>query len=154
MPVGALVPVCAGAVSLGLSAVLVGLLPVLLDVAPAELRLLVMQPSRPVVCLGRHAARLGGLVPFPLYVSVGPLLELRRAAHRVGRITGRGLRAAAYPLAVIVHFQRPCLSFVNVLGGVSSTVIGLNRRRVCHASEAAPGSLVVVASNRWNRHTD
>jgi hypothetical protein len=131
MPVGALVPVGAGAVSLGLSAVLVGLLPVLLDVAPAKLRLLVMQPSCPVVCLDRPAARLGGPVPFPLYVSVGSLLELRRATHLVGRTTGRGLRAAAYPIAVIVHFQGPSLSFVNVLGGVSSTVIGLTRRRVC-----------------------
>src|SRR3954453_16406599 len=86
IPVGTLVPVGAGAVSLGLFAVLVGLLPVLLDVAPAEVGLLVMQPSCPVVCLGRLATCLGGLVLLLLYVSVGSLLELRRAAHVLGRI--------------------------------------------------------------------
>src|SRR3954452_15361292 len=95
IPVGTLVPVGAGAVSLGLFAVLVGLLSVLLDVAPAEVGLLVMQPSCPVVCLGRPAACLGGLVLLLLYVSVGSLLELRRAAHVLGRITVHRVRAAA-----------------------------------------------------------
>lgn len=160
--VGPLVPVGADAVSLGLFAVLVGLLPVLVDVAPPEVGLLVVQPSCPVVCLGRPVtcldrpvAYLGGLLLFPLYVSVRPLLELRRAAHLLGT-TARRVRAAAYRIAVLVQLPRPCLSFLNVLGGVASIVTGLARPLAClgHASEAPPGSLVAVASARCIRHTD
>jgi hypothetical protein len=154
--VGSPLTVGAGTVSHGLFAVLVGLLPVLLDVAPAEVGLLVMQPSCPVVCLGCPVACLGGLLPFPLYVSVGSLLELRRAAHVLGRITVRRFRSAAYRIAVLVQFPRPCLVLLNLLGGVASTVTGLARPLAClgHGSEAPLGSLVVVASARWNRHTD
>lgn len=156
IPVGTLVPAGAGAVRLGFFAVFVGLLPVLLDVAPTEICLLVMQPSCPVVCLGRPAACLGGLVPFLLYVSVGSLLEPRRAAHLVTRITLRGPCAAAYPIAVLVLSPRPCLSFLNLLDGLAGTVTGPTRPPVylCRASEAPHGSLVVVASARWNRHND
>lgn len=156
MSVGTLVLVGARSVSLGLFAVLVGPLSVLLDVAPAEVGLLVMQPSRPVVRLGRFAACLGDLVPFLLYVSVGSLLEQRRAAHLLRRITMRNPPAATYPIAVLLHSPRPSFSFLDLLGDVVSTVTGLTRPLAClgQPSKAPPKSLVVVASDRWNRHTD
>jgi hypothetical protein len=144
-----------GTISRGLVAVLVSLLSVLLDAAPAQVGLPVMQPSRPVVCLGSPVACLGVLLLFPLYVSVGSLLELRRAAHVLGRISVRRIRAA-HCIAVLVHVPRPCLSFLNLLGGVASPVTGLTRPVAClgHPPDAPLGSLVVVASARWNRHTD
>src|SRR4051794_20573086 len=83
-----------------------------------------MQPSCPVVCLGRPVACLGVLLLFPLYVSVGSLLELRRAADVLGGISVRRIRAA-HCIAVLVHVPRPCLSFLNLLGGVASIVTGL-----------------------------
>src|SRR4051812_11240975 len=121
IPVDTLVPPGTGAVSLGFLAMFVGLLPVLPDVAPAEVGLLVMQPSCPVMCLRRPAARLRGLALFLLYVSVGSLLKLPRAAHLVRRITLPGLPAAAYPSAVLLHFPRPYSGFLNLFGGVAGT---------------------------------
>ena len=155
LTVGAPITVGTSVLGRGVFAVLVGLLPVLLDVAPAEVGLPVMQPSGPVVCPGRPVVCLGGLPLFPLHMSVGSVLKLRRAAYLLGRTTVRRVRTAS-GIPVLVPFPRPYLSVRNLLGGLACIVTGLVRPGAClgHASEAPLGSDVVVASAGWNRHTD
>jgi hypothetical protein len=144
-----------GAVSLLVFTVFVGLLSVLVDVAPAEVSLPVMQLSRPTVCLGGPVMRTGGpvmrlarLMFGPLHVSVGPLLELGRAAHLLGRGTVHRLHAVVDRLVVLMQLPRPCLSFVIWFGSLTGTVTGPARTR-----EAPFASLVLVASARWSSHT-
>src|SRR5689334_19897816 len=86
-------------------------------------------------------------------MSVGFFLELRRAAHLLGRITERCVGAC---IVGPLHFTRQCLSVPNLLGGVAGTVTGLLRPGACpgHAGAVPFGSLVVVAPARWNRHTN
>jgi hypothetical protein len=145
-----------GAVSLLVFTVFVGLLSVLVDIAPAQVSLPVMQLSRPTVCLGGPVMRTGGpvmrlarLTFGPLHVSVGPLLELGRAAHLLGRGTVHRLYAVVDRLVVVMQLPRPGRRFVIWLGGLAGTVTGFAR-----TLEAPPfAGLVLVASARWSSHT-
>jgi hypothetical protein len=137
-----------GAVSLLVFAVLVGLLSVLFDVAPAEISLAVMQLSGPAVCFGGPVMRLGRVLSCPLHVSVGPLLELGRAARLLACGTVLGLHAVVDRMVVLMQFRRPCLSFFISLGCLTGAVTGLAR-----TLPAPFASLVLVASARWRSHT-
>jgi hypothetical protein len=90
-----------GAVNLLVFAVLVGLLSMLVDIAPAEVSLPVMQLGRPAVCLGGPVMRLGRLMSCPLPMSVGPLLELGHATHLLGRRTLLRLNTVVDRLVVV-----------------------------------------------------
>jgi hypothetical protein len=144
-----------GVVSLFVFAVLVGLLSVLFDIAPAEVSLPVMQLSRPAMRLGGPVVRIGGPVVrlshfllFPLHVSVGPFLELGGPPHLLRRGTVHRRHAVVRRIVVLTQLLRPCLAFFNSPGSLAGTVTGLTRKR-----EASFASLVLVGSTRWSSHT-